>query len=224
MKAPLVLVSHVLCPYVQRASIVLLEKGVAFERRDVDLACKPDWLLKASPLGKTPMLLVNERAIFESAVICEYLEETEMPRMHPEDALDRAHHRAWVEFASAVLATIGAFYNARDDEALAARAQDLRTRFEQVEDVLGEGPFFAGRNFSLVDAAFAPVFRYFDVLDRIDRFGWMDGLVRVLAWRAALQTRASVRAAVSEDYPELLRAFLRQRSSALSRRMEAVAG
>ena len=31
------LVSHVLCPYVQRAVIVLTEKGVAFERHDIDL-------------------------------------------------------------------------------------------------------------------------------------------------------------------------------------------
>ena len=41
MSAPLVLVSHVLCPYVQRAAIVLAEKGVPFERRDIDLANKP---------------------------------------------------------------------------------------------------------------------------------------------------------------------------------------
>ena len=58
----LVLVSHALCPYVQRAAIVLAEKGVAFERRDVDLADKPDWFRAVSPLGKTPVLLVQEQA------------------------------------------------------------------------------------------------------------------------------------------------------------------
>ena len=57
MAIPLVLVSHALCPYVQRAAIVLAEKGVPFERRDIDLANKPDWFLKASPLGETPVLL-----------------------------------------------------------------------------------------------------------------------------------------------------------------------
>ena len=70
---PLTPVSHPLCPYVQRAEIVLREKDVAFARRDVDLARKPDWFLRISPLGKTPVLLVGEHAIFESAVICEYL-------------------------------------------------------------------------------------------------------------------------------------------------------
>jgi len=37
------LVSHALCPYVQRAAIALAEKGVAFERRYIDLADKPAW-------------------------------------------------------------------------------------------------------------------------------------------------------------------------------------
>ena len=69
MAAPLKLISHKLCPYVQRAVIALTEKGVCFERIDIDLANKPDWFLKISPLGKTPVLVVSEHAIFESAVI-----------------------------------------------------------------------------------------------------------------------------------------------------------
>ena len=44
----LTLISHKLCPYVQRAVIALAEKGVPFERIDVDLASKPDWFLKIS--------------------------------------------------------------------------------------------------------------------------------------------------------------------------------
>ncbi|CAG0946116.1 hypothetical protein GPROT2_03572 [Gammaproteobacteria bacterium] len=47
----LVLVSHALCPYVQRAAIVLAEKGLPSERRDIDLANKPGWFLAISPLG-----------------------------------------------------------------------------------------------------------------------------------------------------------------------------
>ena len=58
MAAPLKLISHKLCPYVQRAVIALNEKGVAFERIDIDLANKPDWFLKISPLGKVPVLTV----------------------------------------------------------------------------------------------------------------------------------------------------------------------
>jgi Glutathione S-transferase, N-terminal domain len=73
----LLLISHRLCPYVQRAIISLMEKEIAFERVDIDLANKPEWFKAISPLGKTPVLKVDETAIFESAVIVEYLEETQ---------------------------------------------------------------------------------------------------------------------------------------------------
>jgi glutathione S-transferase len=216
--APLVLVSHTLCPYVQRAAIVLAEKGVPFERRDIDLANKPGWFLEVSPLGKTPVLLVGDEAIFESAVICEYLEETALPSLHPANPLQRAQHRSWMEFGSALLNSIVAFYNAADEPALLARAAEIKARLKQIEAALGEGPYFAGESFSVVDAVFGPVFRYFDVFDSIGEFGFRDDLPKVQRWRRALATRPSVAQAVRSDYPELLVEFLVARRSALSRR------
>ena len=219
----LALVSHALCPYVQRAAIVLMEKGVAFERRDVDLKNKPDWFLALSPLGKTPVLQVAGDALFESSVICEYLDETLEPRLHPASALERARHRSWMEFGSAVLDGIGAFYNAPDADALSARARDLRARFERIEAVLANGPYFAGARFSIVDAVFGPVFRYFDVFDEISDFGFFRDLPRVEAWRRQLAARASIRHAVSPEYPALLARFIRDRGTELSRMATMVA-
>lgn len=215
----LILISHALCPYVQRAAIVLAEKGIAFERRDIDLANKPGWFLAVSPLGKTPVLLVDDEAIFESAVICEYLEDTALPRLHPANALQRARHRAWMEFGSTLLNLIGAFYNAPDEPALLARAADIRARFVQLEAALGDGPFFAGKDFSIVDAVFGPALRYFDVLDEVADFGWWTGLPKLQAWRSALACRPSVAQAVRPDHAESLRRFLRARGTALSGRM-----
>lgn len=99
----LTLISHHLCPYVQRAVIALREKRVPFERIDVDLANKPAWFNTLSPLGKTPVLKAGDVAIFESAVILEYLEETQPLPLHPPDPLRRAEHRSWIEFGSATL-------------------------------------------------------------------------------------------------------------------------
>ncbi len=217
----LTLVSHPLCPYVQRAAIALMEKGVAFERRWVDLAAKPDWFRAISPLGKTPVLLVGAEPIFESAVICDYLDEVHAPRLHPEDALTRARHRAWIAFASTTLDDIWGFYSALDDHAHHAKCAVIRDRFAQIEAALDDGPYFSGRRFSLVDAAFAPVFRYFDAFERIGITGTFDETPKVRAWRAALARRPSVIAAAAPDYPARLDAFLRTRNSVLSRRMAA---
>ncbi|WP_328804785.1 glutathione S-transferase family protein [Noviherbaspirillum galbum] len=190
--------------------------GVSFTRRNIDLASKPAWFLAVSPLGKTPVLLADGEPIFESAVICEYLEDVYAPRMHPEDPLQRARHRGWIEFGSSVLSAIGTFYSAPDDTALQAAASELRRKFGQLEAALGPAPFFDGERFSVVDAAFAPVFRYLDVFDRIEDFGCLAGMPKVKAWRSALASRPSVRMAVGADYGSLLMDFLQRRRSALS--------
>jgi len=212
----LVLVSHDLCPYVQRAAICLAEKGVPFARRMVELADKPDWFKKISPLGRVPLLQVAGSTIFESAVILEYLEDSQPHPLHPADPLVRADHRAWIEFGSSILNVIAGFYNAADARSFEAKCQDLAAKFAWVEQRLGEGPYFADDRFSLVDAVFGPIFRYFDVFDEIGDFGIFDDKPKVLAWRRALRERESVRQAVSPDYPLLLKRFLARRDSHLA--------
>ena len=216
MVAPLKLISHKLCPYVQRAVIALTEKGVAFERVDIDLANKPDWFSGISPLGKTPVLLVGDVPVFESAVILEYLEETQPNPLHPGDPLRRAEHRGWIEFGSTVLADIAGFYAASDEATFSARTSQLAQRFARLEARVAAAPWFDGENFSLVDAVYGPVFRYFDVFDDIGDFGILTGKPKLARWRQSLAARPSVRAAVGADYPALLRAFIERRNSWLS--------
>lgn len=217
----LTLVSHHLCPYVQRAAIALAEKRVPFERLTVDLSDKPDWFQALSPLGKVPLLKIGKpggaTVIFESAVILEYLEETQANSLHPADPLERARHRSWMEFGSATLNGIAGFYNTKSEEELATQAQALESLFARVEAELGAGPWFAGARFSLVDAVYGPVFRYFDVFDEIGDFGIHAHKPKTAAWRTALAARKSIRQAVTRDYPERLLTFLKKRDSALSR-------
>lgn len=218
----LTLVSHALCPYVQRVAIVLAEKQVAFTRRWVDLSAKPHWFLSVSPLGKTPVLLAEGVALFESAAICEYLDDTITPRLHPHDGLQRARHRGWMEFGSSVLNCIAGYYNAPDARALRERRKELQERFFQIEGVLADsGPYFAGAHFSMVDAVFGPVFRYFDQFERLGEEGFFDDMPKVGAWRTALARRPSVRDAAHDGYDALLRQFLRARGGELSRRLAA---
>lgn len=209
----LTLVSHYLCPYVQRAAIALTEKGVAFERVYVDLAAKPAWFVEQSPLGKTPLLQVDDAVLFESAVICEYLEETTPHPLHPSDPIERARHRGWMEFGSAILNDIWGLETATEAAGVERKAGDVRRKLEWLERNLGDGPFFAGTRFHLVDAVFGPVFRYFDVFDEIADLGVFTTVPKVRAWRAALAARPSVRGAVTSDYGKRLREFLHAKNA-----------
>jgi glutathione S-transferase len=198
-------------------------RALPFERINVDLANRPDWFKEMSPLGKVPLLKVDGEVLFESAAILEYLEETQPNPLHPSNALTRARHRAWMEFGSTILADIWGFYTASDAAVFDQKTAALRSKFERLEAELGDGPYFAGARFSLVDAVFAPVFRYFDVFDRIAEFGILSGLPKVAGWRSNLASRRSVIAAVSADYPARLEAFIAGKGGHLARHMRLAA-
>lgn len=196
------------------------EKGTPFRRVDIDLADKPDWFLAISPTGKTPLLRVTdttgrEHVLFESAPIAEYLDETAPGSLLPADPLERARHRAWVEFASGILTEIAGCYAARDRATYTAKANGLRRRFGQLEEALS-APWFAGQRFGLVDAAFGPVFRYLDAFEALLDLHLASDLAKIAEWRTGLTRRPSVKAAVAPDYPRQLRQFLTARESHLA--------
>lgn len=206
----LTLVSYDLCPYVQRAAIALAEKGVTFRRVDIDLSDKPGWFRAISPLGKVPLLRVGDDVLFESAAIVEFIEETTPNPLHPRDPLQRARHRAWMEFGSSVLADIWVLETTPDQAAFADRRDVLKDKFGQIDRTLSSGPYFAGAPFSFVDVVFAPVFRYFATFERFVDLGLFDVAPKVAAWREALAQRPSVVRAVVPDYSARLEAFLRE--------------
>lgn len=210
------LISHHLCPYVQRAIITLLEKDIFHERIYIDLSHKPDWFRQISPLGKVPLLKVDDQVLFESAVICEYLDEITPGSLHPADPLQKAKHRSWIEFGSNILNSIAGFYNAPNQESFECKRDELVSKFLWIEQSLSKDGYFAGETFSLVDGVYGTVFRYFDVFDTIGEFGVFANTPKVRDWRQLLQTRSSVQDAVTEDYAPRLLIFLKQRNSYIS--------
>ena len=78
------------------------------------------------------------------------------------------------------------------------------------------GGLTGGASFGMVDAVFAPMFRYFDIIPPAVAQPIFHGLPRVLAWRAALAARESVIAAVGSDYAERFRLHLRQHQALLA--------
>lgn len=210
------LVSHLLCPYVQRAIITLLEKDIPHERTYIDLSNKPDWFRQISPLGKVPLLKVDEEVLFESAVICEYLNEITPGSLHPADPLQKAKHRSWIEFGSSILNCIAGFYNAPNQESFEQKRDELTSKFLWIEQSLNDKGYFSGGTFSLVDGVYGTIFRYFDVFDTLKDFGIFANAPKVKEWRYLLQTRPSIQQAVAEDYAKHLLIFLQQRNSYLS--------
>lgn len=90
-------------PYALAAFVSLVEKGLAFDIKTLDLVAHahhdPNFA-RTSITRRVPTLIHDEFALSESSAICEYLDET-FPgtRLYPTDPRDRARARqiqAWV--------------------------------------------------------------------------------------------------------------------------------
>lgn len=217
------LVSFDICPYVERARIVLLEKGLPHDVEFIDLAHKPAWFLDVSPMGRVPVLLVDGRPILESMVINEFLNELQPdPPLFPLDAVARAEGRSWIVFANDVVMPAGAaamLAIAGDErgEALAKPLAALGDALAKVERQLARngGPFFLGRAFSLVDASYAPFLRRWRMAEGwgIEETRLLAQFPKVTAWVEAMLSRPSVTAAEPTDLDAKSRRFYAQRAA-----------
>lgn len=202
------LVSFKLCPYVQRSLITLLHKGVAHEISYIELADPPTWFHTISPLGKVPLLKVDGEVLFESAVINEYLDETTGERLMPADPLTRARHRGWIEFGSELLGDQWRSMTAPAGEKFARTRDALRSKLATLEARLGEGPYFDGESFSLVDTAYAPFFMRHALLNEALGLSRPGEFPKCERWGAALLALPEVRESVVSDFERLFRDYV----------------
>jgi len=211
------LISFNVCPFVQRSVITLLEKKVDFKLTYIDLNNPPQWFAELSPLGKVPVLKVGDAVLFESAVINEYLDEVNLPAMHPGDPLLRAQNRAWIEFSSEMIMNHYNMMIASDSETFTNFQNLLVKQFAQLEQILGEGPFFNGENLSLVDAAFAPLFMRITLLDEQYPLHLFQQGSRVAQWSCALAELDSVKNSVTSDFAHMFSRFVKSLNSYYSK-------
>jgi glutathione S-transferase len=216
------LVSFRVCPFVQRAAIVLEEKHVEHEVRYIDLAGPPDWFLEMSPLKRVPLLAVDGHVIFESAVISEFLDESYPGRLHPRDVFVRAENRAWIEFGTectfdahrlAVQPSEAEFLDAREA---------LQRKLDRLEEAIRAAPFFNGSDFSLVDSAFAPMLLRLEYLEP-SGLGVLDArrYPKIVTWKEHLLRRDSVRRATPPELQQRYCEFLEAKGSFVARLVRA---
>lgn len=197
------LISFKTCPFVQRAVITLKHKNIDYDITFIDLAEPPDWFLELSPLAKVPVLKVDDDVLFESAVINEYLDDITGGELQPEDPLERAKNRAWVEFASNMIGNLYMMKMSKDEERYTRYRDTLIDQFHRVEKRLGDGPWFNGDDFSLADTAFAPLFRQNSVAQH--RLSVIDPatMPKLNAWAERLLALPEVRDSVVTEFEDL---------------------
>lgn len=213
------LISFSLCPYVQRARNILLEKNIPHEIEYIDLSQPPAWFYEISPLEKVPVLLVDGQSLFESLAICEYLDEITPGTLHPEPPFERAQNRAWIEYGNDILTATYRFFTTNDPDVVKQYEALLDERFDGLEDQLGSGPFFNGDVFCIIDMVYAPIFRFHNAVARYYPHDFFADTPKIRQWAQQLLARSSVQESVLPSYAEDLDQYLRKQESVFAQLM-----
>ena len=201
------------CPFAQRTLIVLGQLQLDFTKTLINPMQKPDWMFEISPLGQIPLLRVGGKStLFDSSVICEYLNDTASGGLMPEDALGRAGYRGLIEFGGECQRNFGGLIAAANEEQFKQTGAGLLKKLRWLEGWVDEnGPRFAGAELSLVDAAYAPLFLRMQHLQGVAPFYNAEDLPHIKRWSEALLAEKPVKESVDGDFSMIFRNVVKAR-------------
>ncbi|XP_013385982.1 glutathione S-transferase U20 [Lingula anatina] len=195
-------------PFGWRAWTSLLEKGVDFVYHETDPYDKsPEWF-KISPRGLAPAIHHKGRAVYESTVCIEYIDEAwpHEPRLMPSDPYDRAYVRMWADHVNKKIIPhiFGMIVKQTPEEQEQAKKDALDGILAYTQAMRDGGPYFLGAQFSLADivlGTFASIFfcmehyRGFKVpeTEQFARYHtWINAVKSRESWQKVLPSREKV--------------------------------
>lgn len=183
----------------RKVRIALLEKGLEFERINVDLTKReqknPEYL-QIHPFGQIPALDDEGFIVYDSTIINEYLEdEYPYPSLMPRDSEGRARARMLEDFRDShfnpffvhIIHEMRKPEGERDGARIDNAKGEIIKAFDRTEKELKGKEYLVG-TFSLADAAFM------SNIELLDRFGIpVDAATHpnTVAWIARLKARPS---------------------------------
>jgi glutathione S-transferase len=196
----LTIYSMAACPYAQRTRILLQVKGINSDLVEIDLSKpRPQWFLEINPAGKVPALVHRGRALNESSVINEYLEDCfpDVP-LFPKEPYERALSRTLIEYCNGRFTTnLYRLLMEQDDSRRHRIAEAAVQDWNWLDEFLAragyEGGFLFGR-FGMAELSYAPFFQRYWLNTYFWNFDVPPSLARALRWRDASLGHDSVRA------------------------------
>ncbi|MBF0444812.1 MAG: glutathione S-transferase family protein [Magnetococcales bacterium] len=190
------------CPFAQRTLIALGHLGLEFSKTLINPMDKPSWMFAVSPSGQVPLLKVDEQEVlFDSSVICEYLNDTAQGNLLLGDALQRAKQRCLVEFGGECQMAFAGLLAAPNEEKFNQVKTGLLKKLAWLEAQVDEnGPLFAGSQLSMVDIAFAPLFLRLQHLQKVVPIFTDNDLPKISRWSMAVLEQKAVQESVEGDF------------------------
>ncbi|KAH7883284.1 glutathione S-transferase [Phlebopus sp. FC_14] len=167
------------CPFNQRVWITLEERGIPYQYKEVNPYKKEKHFLgkkknslytythvltriawvDINPKGLVPAVEYKGKALYESIILCEFLEDaypSYTPSLLPSDPFDRARARIWIDHTTKfIVPAWQRLLMAQTPETQDAARKELYDGQRKLAEQI-KGPFFAGEAFTLVDVINAP--------------------------------------------------------------------
>lgn len=182
-----------LSPFARKVRVLALEKGLS-ERIALEVAApyQDESVRALNPLNKVPTLVLDDgEAVYDSGVICDYLDGLSEPRLIP--AVQPERRRAL---------TLEAAADGMGDAALLVVRERMRPEGEHRQDVfdrqlkaieaaldLFEGAGLSTTRFAIGEIAVAVQLAYLDVRKVVD---WRAGRPALSAWFEVVSRRGSM--------------------------------
>jgi len=218
------LIGHRLCPYVQRVAMVFSQNTIAHKRTDIELDTKPDWFLELSPTGNVPLLVIDsDKSLFESAAICQYLQDMYWTKLFPVDAYDRAFQQGVIAIGDKILSlTANLIYRDLSENMVDATLHQINTQMSIISVLMTPDSVAKDQDLSMLDMVFATVFRPFALISAGLNRDLFAGFPTLRRWSNQLAAHQTVRTAVPATYYQEMHAFIACKDGYLAKRLRAI--
>jgi glutathione S-transferase len=183
-------------PYVRKVMVCAHELNLVDRLelvRSVAAMSKPNQrLMQDNPLSKIPTLVLDDGfTLFDSAVICEYLDDLGQGSLFPGQGADKWQALRWHAFGDGMLDAAILWRNERERDVplpvlMAAFELKMRTSLKQLDD---EAQALAETPFSIGHITVGCALGYLDY--RFADLGWRSGAPRLADWFAETRARPS---------------------------------
>lgn len=205
-------------PYVARVSYAARLKGLPLVPEMPAGGIKSEDFLRINPIGKMPAMDVDGRALAESMVLLDFLEDAHPnPSLLPAYPVDRAQARLLGRIVDLYVMPQGRAYfgnmnpATRKIDEVAEGTVAVRKALTQLEHFMGNGPYAVGHKLGYADIAMLPCLQMMSLVAGacgiVDLF---EGLPRLSSWWRQMQTDPTT-AAFIDEYHNAFMSFVASR-------------